>query len=65
MTTIITTVRTYRRSLAVVGALAVLVLAVVALLLLKTSQVPNVHGLVIGHLPTFVRALLGGGRFGS
>ena len=64
MTSIATTVRTHRRGLAVVGALAALVLAAVALVLFKTSQLPDVHDLVTGHLPTFVRALLGG-RLGS
>ena len=61
-----TTVRTYRRGLAVVGALAALVLAAVALLLFRASQAYDMHHLVTSyHLPQFVRALLGAGRFGS
>ena len=63
-----TTVRTHHRGLAVVGALAVLVLAAVALLLFTTSPAQDMHHhLVTGyhHLPPFVRALLGAGRLGS
>ena len=63
-----TTVRTHHRGLAVVGALAALVLAAVALLLFKTSPAHDMHHhLVTGyqHLPQFVRALLGAGRLGS
>ena len=62
-----TTVRTHRRGLAVVGALAALVLAAVALLLFKASQAYDMHQLVTSyhHLPQFVRALLGAGRHGS
>ena len=65
MTTMITTtVRTHRRGLALVGALAALVLAAVAVLLFKTGQVHDIHHLVTNyhHLPQFVRALLGAGR---
>jgi hypothetical protein len=66
MTSITTTVRTHRRGLAVVSALAALVLAAVALLLFKTGQAYDMHHLVTSyHLPQFVRALLGAGRFGS
>ena len=67
MTSMITTVRTHRRGVAVVGVLAVLVLAAVALLLVKTSQAHDLHHLVTSthHLPRFVRTLLGAGRFGS
>ena len=66
MTSITTTVRTHRRGLAVVSALAALVLAAVALLLFKASQAYDMHHLVTSyHLPQFVRALLGAGRFGS
>ena len=63
-----TTVRTHRRGLAVVGALAALVLAAVALLLFTTSPAHDIHHhLVTGYhlLPQFVRALLGAGRLGS
>jgi hypothetical protein len=67
MTSITTTVRTHRRGLAVVGALAALVLAAVALLLFKASQAHDMHQLVTNYhlLPQFVRALLGAGRLGS
>ena len=63
-----TTVRTHHRGLAVVGALAVLVLAAVALLLVNTIPAHDMHHhLVTGyhHLPPFVRTLLGAGRLGS
>jgi hypothetical protein len=68
MTSITTTVRTHHRGLAVVGALAALVLAAVALLLVKTIPAHDMHHhLVTGyhHLPQFARALLGAGRLGS
>jgi len=67
MTTIATTVRAHRRGLAVVGTVAALVLAAVALLLFNTSQVHDMHYLsTINHvLPQFVRTLLGAGRIGS
>jgi hypothetical protein len=68
MTSITTTVRTHRRGVAVVGALAALVLAAVALLLFKTGQAHDLHHhLVSGyhHLPKFARTLLGAGRLGS
>ena len=67
MTSITTTVRTHRSGLAVVGALAALVLAAVALLLFKASQAHDMHHLVTSYhlLPQFVRALLGAGGLGS
>jgi type VI protein secretion system component VasF len=67
MTSITTTVRTHRSGLAVVGALAALVLAAVALLLFTISQAHDMHHLVTSyqHLPQFVRSLLGAGRLGS
>ena len=66
MTTITTTVRIHRRGLVVVGALAALVLAAVAVLLVTTGQVHDMHQLVTSyHLPQFVRALFGAGRLGS
>jgi hypothetical protein len=56
MTTITTTVRTHRHGFAVVGALAALVLAAVALLLFNTSQVHDMHHLITSNhvLPQFV-----------
>jgi hypothetical protein len=66
MTSITTTVRTHRRGRAVVGVLAALVLAAVALLLFKAGPAYDMHHLVTSyHLPQFVRALFGAGRFGS
>ena len=68
MTSITTTVQTHRRGLTVVGALAALVLAAVALLLFTTSPAHDMHHhLVTGYqqLPHFARALLGAGRLGS
>ena len=67
MTSIVTTFRTHRRALAVVGALAVLVLAVVAPLLYKAGQGHDMHHLLTHyhHLPQFVQAFLGAGHLGS
>jgi hypothetical protein len=68
MTSIATTVRTHRRGLVVVGALAAVVVAAVAVLVFKTVGAHDVHQhLVTGYhvLPKFVRTLLGAGRFGS
>jgi hypothetical protein len=67
MTTITTTVRTHRRGLTVVGALAALILAAVALLLVKTIPAHDMHHLITSNhvLPQFVRTLLGAGRLGS
>jgi hypothetical protein len=68
VTSIATTVRTHHRGLAVIGALAALVLAAVALLLVTTTPAQDTHHrLVTGYhfLPQFVRALLGAGRLGS
>ena len=68
MTSFTTTVQTHHRGLAVIGALAALVLAAVALLLFKTIPAHDMHHhLVTGyqHLPQFVRTLLGAGRHGS
>jgi hypothetical protein len=51
----------------VVAALTVLVLAAVAVLLVKTSPAHGLHHLVTGShfLPQFVQAFLGGGHLGS
>ena len=67
MITITTTIRTHRRGLAVVGALAGLLLAAVTLLLFNTSQVHDMHHLITSNhvLPQFVRTLLGAGRLGT
>jgi hypothetical protein len=61
-----TTVRTHRRGLAVVAALTVLVLAAVAVLLVKTSPAHGLHHLVTGSTScAFSASLLGGGHLGS
>ena len=67
MTSITTTVRTHRRSFAVVTALTVLVLAAGALLLFTTSPAHGLHHLVTGShfVPQFVQTLFGGGHLGS
>ena len=69
MTTITsTTVRTHRRGLAVVGALAVLILAAVAVLLFKTSSAHELHHHLINsyhHVPKFVLTLIGARRLDS
>jgi len=62
MTVITATVQAHRRSLAVVGAIVAIALAVVAVVLFKTSPGPGMHHLVgaYHHLPHVVQALLGG-----
>jgi hypothetical protein len=62
MTVITATVQTHRRSLAVVGAIVAIALAVVAVVLSKTSPGQGMHHLVstYHHLPHVVQALLGG-----
>jgi hypothetical protein len=62
MTSIATTVRTHRLSVALVGAVTVLVLAAVALLLVTTGPAHGVHHLVTSShvVPQFVKALFGG-----
>ena len=50
MTSITTTVRTHHRGLVVVGVLAALVLAAVALLLFKTSSAHDMHHLSLIHI---------------
>jgi hypothetical protein len=67
MTSIITTVRTHRLSVAVVGALTVLLLAAGALLLFKTSPAHGINHLVTSShfVPQFVQTLFGGGHLGS
>jgi len=68
MTSIIASAWTHRRGLAVVGALAVVVLAAVAVLLFTTGSAYEVHHHLINsyhHVPKFVRTLLGAERLGS
>ncbi len=67
MTSITATVRTQRRSYAVVGALIVAALAIVALLVVKTSPAHDLHHLLDSyhHLPHLMRLLLGAAHFGD
>ena len=67
MTSITTTVRTHRRSVAVVAALTALILAALALLLFKTSPAHGIHHLVTSShfVPQFVQTLFAGGHLAS
>ena len=64
MTSITAAGRTHRLSLAVAGALVAVVVAVVALIVLKIGPAQHLDPLVTTyhHLPHFARDLLGGGR---
>jgi hypothetical protein len=67
MTAITATARTHRRSLAVIGAILAIALAVVTLILFKTSPAQDMHQVVTTyhHLPQLVQALLGAQHLGS
>jgi cell division septation protein DedD len=67
MTAITATVRTHRRSLAVIGAIVVIALAVLALVLVMTSPAHDMHHVASAyhHLPHFLQAFLGAQHFGS
>jgi hypothetical protein len=67
MTAITATARTHRRSLAVIGAILAIALAVVTLILFKTSPAQDMHQVVTTyrHLPHLVQALLGAQHLGS
>jgi cell division septation protein DedD len=67
MTAITATARTHRRSLAVIGAIVAIALAVIALVLFKTSPAQDMHQVVTTyhHLPHLVQALLGAQHLGS
>jgi hypothetical protein len=65
MTAITATVRTHRRSLAVIGT--IIALAVLALVLVMTSPAHDMHHIASAyhHLPHFLQAFLGAQHFGS
>jgi cell division septation protein DedD len=67
MTAITASVRTHRRSLAVIGAIVVIALAVLALVLVMTSPTHDMHHVVSAyhHLPHFLQALLGAQHLGA
>ena len=67
MTAITATVRTHRRSLAVIGAIVVIALAGLALVLVLTSPTHDMHHVVSAshHLPHFLQALLGAQHLGA
>jgi hypothetical protein len=67
MTAITATARTHRRSLAVIGAILAIALAVVTLILFKTSPAQDMHQVVTTyhHLPHLVQALLGAQHLGT
>jgi hypothetical membrane protein len=67
MTAITATVRTHRRSLAVIGAIVVIALAGLALVLVMTSPTHDMHHVVSAyhHLPHFLQALLGAQHLGA
>ena len=67
MTAITATVRSHRRSLAVIGAIVVIALAGLALVLVMTSPTHDMHHVVSAyhHLPHFLQALLGAQHLGA
>jgi hypothetical protein len=67
MTAITATARTHRRSLAVIGAILAIALAVATLILFKTSPAQDMHQVVTTyhHLPHLVQALLGAQHLGA
>lgn len=67
MTAITATVRTHRRSLAVLGAIVAIAFAVLALVWFVTSPAHDMHHVVSAyhHLPHFLQAFLGAQHFGS
>ena len=67
MTAITATAGTHRRSLAVIGAILAIALAVVTLILFKTSPAQDMHQVVTTyhHLPHLVQALLGAQHLGA
>jgi cytochrome c biogenesis protein CcdA len=67
MTAITATVRTHRRSLAVIGAIVVIALAGLALVLVMTSPAHDMHHVVSAydHLPHFLQAFLSAQHLGA
>jgi len=67
MTAIPATVRTHRRSLAVIGAIVAIAFAALALVWFATSPAHDMHHLVstYHHLPHFLQAFLGAQHLGA
>jgi cell division septation protein DedD len=67
MTAITATARIQRRSLAVIGAIVAIALAVLTLVLFKTSPAQDMHQVVTTyhHMPHLVQALLGARHLGA
>ena len=67
MRAITATVRTHRRSLAVIGAIVVIALAGLALVLVMTSPAHDMHHVVSAyhHLPHFLQAFLSAQHLGA
>jgi hypothetical protein len=67
MTAVTATVRTHRRSLAVIGAIVAIAFAVLALVWFVTSPAHDMHHVVSAyhHLPHFLQALLGAQHLGA
>jgi len=67
MTAITATVRTHRRSLAVIGAIVAIAFAGLALVLVMTSPAHDMHHVVSAyhHLPHFLQAFLGAQHLGA
>jgi hypothetical protein len=67
MTAITATVRTHRRSLAVLGAIVAIAFAVLALVLVMTGPAHDMHHIASAyhHLPHFLQAFLGAQHLGA
>ena len=67
MTAITATVRTHRRSLAVIGAIVAIAFAGLALVLFVTSPAHDMHQVVSTnhHLPQFLQAFFGAQHLGA
>jgi hypothetical protein len=67
MTAVTATVRTHRRSLAVIGAIVAIAFAVLALVWFVTNPAHDMHHVVSAyhHLPHFLQALLGAQHLGA
>ena len=67
MTAITATVRTHRRSVAVIGAIVAIALAGLALVWFVTSPAHDMHHVVSAyhHLPHFLQAFLGAQHLGA
>ena len=67
MTAITATVRTHRRSLAVIGAIVAIAFAGLALVLFVTSPAQDMHHVfsTYHHLPHFLQSFLGAQHLGA